>query len=55
MGSACNSRLMQQSHVLKSMGLSKEIADRSIRISFGATTTQAQLDTLIYTIKNGNN
>ncbi|MDH7911997.1 cysteine desulfurase family protein [Winogradskyella sp. SYSU M77433] len=55
MGSACNSRIIEESHVLKSMGLSKEIADRSIRISFGATTTQAQLDTLIYTIKNGNN
>ena len=46
MGSACNSRLMEQSHVLKSMGLSKKKADCSIRISFGSPTTQSQLDTL---------
>lgn len=54
MGSACNSRLIQQSHVLKSMGLSKEKADSSIRISFGSPSTQSQLDALVNTIKNGN-
>ena len=54
MGSACNSRLIEQSHVLKSMGLSKEKADSSIRISFGSPTTQSQLDTLLNAIKNVN-
>lgn len=54
MGSACNSRLMEQSHVLKSMGLSKKKADCSIRISFGSPTTQSQLDTLLNAIKNVN-
>jgi cysteine desulfurase len=55
MGSACNSRLIEQSHVLKSMGLSKEKADSSIRISFGSPTTQSQLDVLLNAIKSGNN
>ena len=54
MGSACNSRLIEQSHVLKSMGLSKEKADSSIRISFGSPTTESQLDILVNAIKNGN-
>lgn len=53
-GSACNSRLLEQSHVLKSMRLSKEKADKSIRVSFGAMTTQTQLNTLIKAIKNAN-
>ena len=54
MGSACNSRLIEQSHVLKSMGLSKDKADSSIRISFGSPSTQSQLDILVNSIKNGN-
>lgn len=54
MGSACNSRLIEQSHVLKSMGLSKDKADSSIRISFGSPSTQSQLDILVNAIKNGN-
>lgn len=54
MGSACNSRLIEQSHVLKSMGLNKDKADSSIRISFGSLSTQSQLDILVNAIKNGN-
>lgn len=53
-GSACNSRILEQSHVLKSMGLSKEKADRSIRVSFGAMTTQTQLNKLIKAIRSAN-
>ncbi|RDK88980.1 MULTISPECIES: cysteine desulfurase family protein [Flavobacteriaceae] len=54
MGSACNSRLIEQSHVLKSMDLSKDKAASSIRISFGSLSTQSQLDILVNAIKNGN-
>lgn len=54
MGSACNSRLLQQSHVLKSMGLIKEEAASSIRVSFGSPTTQSHLDILVNALKNEN-
>ncbi|WP_158447821.1 cysteine desulfurase family protein [Aquimarina longa] len=54
MGSACNSRLLQQSHVLKSMGLTKEESESSIRISFGSPTSQSHLDILINALKNEN-
>ena len=54
MGSACNSRLLQQSHVLKSMGLIKEEAESSIRVSFGSPTTQSHLDILVNALKNAN-
>lgn len=40
-GSACTSALPEPSHVLSAMGLSKEEAISCIRISLGATTTEA--------------
>ena len=41
-GSACSSGTMKRSHVLTAMGVADEIADRTIRISFGWTTTRAE-------------
>ncbi|MBW5803136.1 aminotransferase class V-fold PLP-dependent enzyme, partial [Coxiella endosymbiont of Ornithodoros amblus] len=43
-GSACNSASPLPSHVLTSMGLTREEADNSIRISFGRFTTQEEVD-----------
>lgn len=53
-GSACNSRLVEPSHVLKSMGLGKDTADKCIRISLGSTTTHSQIEILLEAIKNEN-
>jgi cysteine desulfurase len=43
-GSACSSGTMKRSHVLTAMGLPDEIADRTIRVSFGWTTTRAEVE-----------
>ena len=43
-GSACTSREIEPSHVLIAMGLSKEAARSSIRLSLGRQTTKADLD-----------
>lgn len=43
-GSACSSGTMKRSHVLTAMGVADEIADRTIRISFGWTTTRAEVE-----------
>ncbi|ACJ20207.1 IscS subfamily cysteine desulfurase [Coxiella burnetii] len=43
-GSACNSASSLPSHVLTAMGLTREEADNSIRISFGRFTTQEEVD-----------
>lgn len=42
-GSACNSALVQPSHVLKAMGLSDGEAENSIRIGLGKTLDKASL------------
>ncbi|QTS83950.1 IscS subfamily cysteine desulfurase [Coxiella endosymbiont of Amblyomma nuttalli] len=42
--SACNSATSDPSHVLTAMGLSREQAHNSIRISFGRFTTEADID-----------
>lgn len=43
-GSACSSGTMKRSHVLTAMGLADDLADRMIRISFGWTTTRAEVE-----------
>lgn len=43
-GSACSSGTMKRSHVLTAMGLPNELADRTIRVSFGWTTTRAEVE-----------
>lgn len=43
-GSACSSGTMKRSHVLIAMGLADELADRTIRVSFGWTTTRAEIE-----------
>ena len=46
-GSACNSASFLPSHVLMAMGLTREEAHNSIRISFGRFTTQEEVDMAI--------
>jgi cysteine desulfurase len=43
-GSACSSAGMHASHVLRSMGVSDELAFNSIRFSLGRFTTEAEVD-----------
>ena len=43
-GSACNSANPDPSHVLLAMGLSREVANNSLRISFGRFTTKAEVE-----------
>ena len=43
-GSACSSGTMKRSHVLSAMGLPDELADRTIRVSFGWSTTRAEVE-----------
>lgn len=43
-GSACSSGTMKRSHVLTAMGLPDELADRTIRVSFGWTNTRQEVE-----------
>nr|WP_267896437.1 cysteine desulfurase family protein [Tsuneonella amylolytica] len=43
-GSACSSGTMKRSHVLTAMGVPDDTADRTIRVSFGWTTTRAEVE-----------
>ena len=43
-GSACSSGTMKRSHVLTAMGLPDDLADRTIRVSFGWTTTRSEIE-----------
>ncbi|WP_104989923.1 cysteine desulfurase family protein [Deinococcus sp. NW-56] len=43
-GSACSAGTMQPSHVLTALGLSEANARASVRFSFGAATTEAEVD-----------
>ena len=45
-GSACSSGTLKRSHVLTAMGVADELADRTIRVSFGWTTTRAEVERL---------
>ena len=50
-GSACTSASIEPSHVLKSIGLSDELAQASIRFSLGKYTTQSDIDFTIHYVK----
>lgn len=43
-GSACSSGTMKSSRVLEAMGLEREVAERTIRVSFGWNTTRAEVE-----------
>ena len=51
-GSACNSALVQASHVLLAMGLSNNDAMNSLRISLGKHNTKKDINLLLQRIKN---
>ncbi|MCT2558572.1 aminotransferase class V-fold PLP-dependent enzyme [Tsuneonella sp. YG55] len=43
-GSACSSGTMKRSHVLTAMGIADDVAERTIRVSFGWTTTREEVE-----------
>jgi len=49
-GSACSSGAAEPSHVLRAMGLSREEAERSIRVSMHTRTTRPELDRFVETL-----
>lgn len=49
-GSACSSASMEPSHVLTAMGLGRELAYASLRISLGIPTTETDIDLAAQTI-----
>ncbi len=51
-GSACNSKSQDRSHVLLAMGLDEERIDSSVRISIGRYNTEEDIRTLIKWISN---
>ena len=50
-GSACNSKSQNRSHVLQAMGLSDSRIDSSVRISIGRYNTEKDIDILVKWIK----
>lgn len=46
-GSACSSKSLEPSHVMTALGISRDAAYGSLRISFGPGTTQEDVDLLI--------
>lgn len=50
-GSACNSHSVEQSYVLKAIGLSDEEAMRTIRITISENITKEQIDNVIFEIE----
>lgn len=51
-GSACSSRTLDISHVLKAIGLSHNLAHGSIRFSIGINTTKEDIDYVIHHLIN---
>jgi cysteine desulfurase len=51
-GSACTSASLEPSYVLRSLGVSEEMAHTSIRFGFGRFTTDEEVDYAINLIKN---
>ncbi len=54
-GSACTSASLEPSYVLRSLGVSEELAHTSIRFGVGRFTTEEEVDYAITTIKNSIN
>ena len=50
-GSACNSKSQDRSHVLQAMGLSESSIDSSVRISIGRFNTEKDVETLVKWIR----
>ncbi|MGH6770192.1 MAG: cysteine desulfurase family protein [Xanthobacteraceae bacterium] len=46
-GAACSSGKVQPSHVLAAMGVTPDLARAAVRLSLGATTTEAEVDRFI--------
>ena len=46
-GSACSSGSLKTSHVLTAMGMAEEEAREVIRVSFGPTTSESDIDALL--------
>lgn len=51
-GSACTSKDYKHSHVLKAMGVSDEVAESSIRISWGKDINSIDMNQLLSIVKN---
>lgn len=51
-GSACNSKSTKISYVLNSMGISREIAEGTIRVSFSVMNTKKEIDQAVAEIVN---
>ena len=51
-GSACSASSEEPSHVLQSIGLSKEEIFSTVRITFGRFTAKESIDNLLGAIKN---
>ncbi|URD61664.1 aminotransferase class V-fold PLP-dependent enzyme [Sphingomonas sp. KRR8] len=50
-GSACSSGSMKRSHVLTAMGVPPDVADSTIRISFGPSTTEGEVDAVAAAVR----
>lgn len=51
-GSACTSKDYKRSHVLEAMGVSNEVAESSIRISWGKGSVSIDMERLIEIVRN---
>ena len=52
-GSACNSRNLEPSYVLRALGLDDELAQSAVRFSFGRMTRDADIDLAIERYRAG--
>jgi cysteine desulfurase len=51
-GAACHGDLVEPSHVLTAMAIDPSLARGAIRFSFGRETTEAEIDTVVQTLKD---